>query len=264
MKKRQTGTGGGNKPTIRNIARFLNRTLRVPRIEDSSRNGLQVRSTNAGVIGRVGFGVDADLATFRRANDLGVDMLVVHHGIAWRPQKDRALEQKRASYLKQRDIALYAVHLPLDLHETYGNNAQLADLLGLKHPQKFGRYHGLAIGFSGMLAKTVPPDALALVLNRKLHTRCRVLGFGKERVRNIGVVSGGGGSTLQEAVAKRLDCLVVGEIDLAVHNNARDHGMNLIVAGHYATETTGVKALMPLVAERFGVDTVFVNEPKVW
>jgi putative NIF3 family GTP cyclohydrolase 1 type 2 len=89
-----------------------------------------------------------------------------------------------------------------------------------------------------------------------------VLRFGKKRIKSIGIISGGGGSILREAVQERLDCFVVGEIDLAVYNAAKDQGMNLIVAGHYATETVGVKALMPLVRDTFGVKTVFIADPK--
>jgi putative NIF3 family GTP cyclohydrolase 1 type 2 len=99
-------------------------------------------------------------------------------------------------------------------------------------------------------------------LNKNLRTTCRVFPFGNKRIRSLGIISGGGGSILKEAVQGQLDCFLVGEIDLAVYNTARDHGMNIIAAGHYATETVGVKALMPLVAEAFGVKTVFIDDAK--
>src|SRR6266496_1408158 len=105
------------KPTIKNITRFLNRTLRVKKIKDASMNGLQVRSRRIGEIETVGFAVDACLSTFEKAKRLDVELLVVHHGIKWRPQKDRDLEQQRSAYLERNDMALYAAHLPLDLHE---------------------------------------------------------------------------------------------------------------------------------------------------
>ncbi len=187
---------------------------------------------------------------------------MVHHGIAWRPQKDRDLEQGRAAWLRKNNMALYAAHLPLDLHEEYGNNMQLCRLLGVQDPRKFGRYHGIKIGYAGTFKKAVSLDAVASVLNRGLDTRCRVFPFGTRRIRSIGIISGGGGSLLKEACTAKLDCFLVGEIDLAVYNAAREYGMNLIVAGHYATETVGVKALMPLVRETFGVDTVFVADKK--
>lgn len=249
-------------PTIRNIARLLNDTLRVKRIKDASVNGLQVASRNAGEIAKVGFAVDACLSTFQKADKLDVDLLVVHHGIKWRPQKDRELEARRAARLKQYKMALFAAHLPLDLHEEYGNNMQLCRMLDVRDPKKFGRYHGIKIGYAGTFGKAASPDALAGKLDRHLGSSCRVFRFGKDRVRSIGIVSGGGGSMLKDAVRERLDCFLVGEIDLAVYNAAREYGMNLIVAGHYATETVGVKALMPLVKDHFGVETFFVSDPK--
>lgn len=249
-------------PTVRTIASFLNKTLRVRSIHDASVNGLQIKSRTLGSVRRVGFAVDACISTFEKASKLGVELLVVHHGIKWRPQKDRDLENKRAAFLKKADMALYAVHLPLDLHEEYGNNMQLSRLLNLREPRKFGRYHGIKIGYAGTFQQATSLDAQAAVLNRSLKVHCRAFHFGKERIRSIGIISGGGGSILKEAVKEQLDCFLVGEIDLAVYNAAREYGMNLLVAGHYATETIGVRALMPLVKGAFGVDTVFVDDAK--
>ena len=250
------------KPTVKNITSFLNKTLRVGKIKDASLNGLQVRSRRSGAVGKVGFAVDACLSTFEQAKQLDVDLLVVHHGIKWRPQKDRDLENKRAAYLKKNNLALYAAHLPLDLHHEYGNNMQLARLLDLQRVRRFGRYHGIKIGYAGDFRRTTALDVPAKQLNRQLKTACRVLRFGKDRVRSLGIVSGGGGSLLKEAVNERLDCFLVGEIDLAAYNAAGEYGLNLIVAGHYATEMAGVRALMPLVRDVFGVDAVFVEDAK--
>jgi len=250
------------QPTLAHIAGFLNTTLRVRRIKDSAVNGLQVRSRRGGLIQRVGFAVDACLSTFEKASGLDVDLLVVHHGIKWRPQKDRELERRRTAYLKKHDMALYAAHLPLDLHEEYGNNMQLCRLLDVRDPRKFGRYHGVRIGYAGTFSKAMALDDVVEKLKEQLGSSCGIHRFGKDRVRSIGIVSGGGGSMLKDACESKLDCFLVGEIDLAVYNAAREYGMNLIVAGHYATETVGVKALMPLIRDAFGVDTVFVADAK--
>jgi len=225
-------------------------------------NGLQVRSRKGGPIQRVGFAVDACFTTVEKASALDVDLLVVHHGIKWRPQKDRELERRRTVNLTKHNMALYAAHLPLDLHEEYGNNMQLCRLLDVRDPRKFGRYHGVRIGYAGMFSKATGLDEVAAKLKARLRSSCRVHRFGKDRVRSICIVSGGGGSMLKEACESRLDCFLVGEIDLAVYNAARDYGMNLIVAGHYATETVGVQALMPLVRDTFDVDAVFVDDAK--
>jgi dinuclear metal center YbgI/SA1388 family protein len=249
-------------PTIRNVVSFLNEELRVEKIRDASLNGLQVRSRMNGALERVGFAVDACISTFEKARELGVDLLVVHHGIKWRPQKGRDLEKRREAYLKKNNLALYAAHLPLDLHGEYGNNIQLSRMLGLQNVRKFGKYHGLKIGYAGGFGGTTSLDDLALSLKKQLKTTCSVFRFGKARIRTLGIVSGGGGSMLKDAVQERLDCFMVGEIDLATHNAAKDQGMNLIVAGHYATETVGVKALMKLVGDVFGIEAVFIDDAK--
>ncbi len=251
-----------HKATLARVSRFLNSSLRVRSIKDASVNGLQVRSRRTGAIRKVGFAVDGCLSTFEKAKKLGVELLVVHHGIAWRPQKDRELEKARAAWLRKNDMALYAVHLPLDLHEEYGNNIRLCRLLGVQEPEKFGKYHGIRIGYAGSFKRANSLKALAFVLDRGLDTQCRIFPFGRKQIRSIGVISGGGGSLLKEACMAGLDCFLVGEIDLAVYNAAREYGMNLIVAGHYATETVGVKALLPLIRDTFGVDTVFVPDKK--
>jgi len=256
------GDANNTKATIRNIAAFLNRTLCVRTIKDASVNGLQVRSEKNGSIKTVGFAVDACISTFRKARKRNVDLLVVHHGIKWRPQKDRETARRREAYLRENALALYAVHLPLDLHPRYGNNSELCRLLELRDVGKFGRYHGIKIGFQGTFGSKAAPSDVARLLNRRLATRCRVLALGPDRMRTMGVISGGGGSMLAEAVKEGLDGFLVGEIDLAVYNAAAESGINVIAAGHYATETLGVKALMPLVAERFTVKTVFIDDPK--
>lgn len=250
------------KATVKNISDLLNSTLRVKKTRDASVNGLQVRARNAGEIATVGFAVDACITTFEKAKKQGVELLVVHHGIKWRPQKDSALAEQRTAFLKKNRMALYAVHLPLDLHELYGNNMQLARLLELGRLRRFGRYHGIKIGYAGMFRTPTSPAAVARLVRTQLRSSCRSFPFGKERVRSIGIISGGGGSLLNDAVKEKLDCFLVGEIDLAVHNAAKDHGINLIVAGHYATETVGVKALMPLIGETFDVETVFIEDKK--
>jgi dinuclear metal center YbgI/SA1388 family protein len=250
------------KATVRNITSFLNKTLRVGKIKDASVNGLQVRSLGNGEIRTVGFAVDACIPTFQKAKKCGVDLLVVHHGIAWRPQKDRQLARRREAFLKKCSMALYAVHLPLDLHREYGNNIQLARVLGLRHLKKFGRYHGIKIGYSGVLSAAARPAGIADRIEKELRSATRVFRFGKERIRSIGIISGGGCSMLSEAAQEGLDCFLVGEVDLAAYNAAKDHRITMIAAGHYATETVGVKALMPLVRDTFAVRTIFIDDSK--
>ncbi len=250
------------KATEKNITDFLNKTLSVRKIRDSSVNGLQVRSRARTEIRKVGFAVDACMPTFEKAKKEGVELLVVHHGIKWKPQKDRVLAGKRTAYLRKNTIGLYAAHLPLDLHKKYGNNIRLAEALELGNSRKFGQYHGVKIGLAGTLKAPMKLSSIRQALSGYLQSPCSMFRFGKEPIRTVGIISGGGGSMLSQAVEEHLDCFVVGEIDLAVYNAAKDYGMNLVLGGHYATETVGVKALMPLVAGAFDVETVFIEDKK--
>jgi dinuclear metal center YbgI/SA1388 family protein len=241
---------------LNSIVRFLNKELRIKKVKDASRNGLQVKAKTE--INRVGFAVDPSLSTFEKAK---VDLLIVHHGIKWKPQKYKELTRKRIEYLKKNNISLYACHLPLDCHYKYGNNIELCRLLGLRDTKKFGGYHGAKIGYEGVFSRPVKIGRIAQLLNKGIKTKCDVYPFGKKQIRSVGIVSGGGSDAIEDAVKEKLDCFLVGEINQGAYNRAKDYGLNMIVAGHYATEITGVKALMPLMKERFKVQTVFIDNP---
>lgn len=242
---------------LNTIVRFLNKELKINKIKDSSRNGLQVKAKNN--IKKIGFAVDGCLSTFEKAKKAKIDLLIVHHGIKWKPQKRPELNKKREIFLKKNKISLYGVHLPLDAHHKYGNNIGLANLLGLKNIKKFGRYRGSKIGYMGKFEKAITLTAIANTLNKKLKTKSKIYSFDKKTIKTIGIVSGGGAEAIQEAVKERLDCFLTGEISLSSYHWANDMGLNMIVAGHYATETLGVKALMHLLKQRFDVETIFIE-----
>lgn len=251
---------GAFMASLVSIVRFLNRELNVRKIPDASRNGLQVRVPKD--IGRVGFAVDASLATFEKARQKGCDLVVVHHGLLWRGQRDRTgTRARRIAFLQKHRINLYAAHLPLDLHPEYGNNIELARLLGLSRIEPFGKYKRITIGFKGRLSTPRSAGWIAGKLAREIGSDCTVLRFGKRLVRSVGIVSGGGGDEIVDACRERLDCFITGEAPHHVYHEARDAHMNVVIAGHYATETVGVKALMPLLRETFGVRTAFLDVP---
>lgn len=251
---------GVQKVSLAAIVSYLNRELKVRRIPDSSRNGIQVRGSQE--VRTIGFAVDACLETFERAKRLGVDLIIVHHGLLWKGERDSTgFRRRRIAYLKKHDISLYAVHLPLDLHPTLGNNAVLARLLSLERTEAFGRYKGILVGCRGRFRKPLALRSIARRLEEGLKTRCRVLRYGSPRVQTAGIVSGRGASMFADGVARRLPCFITGEVTHEACLLARDARMNVIVAGHYATETVGVRALMPLLQERFGVKTRFIDVP---
>ena len=242
----------------RTIANFLDKELDVKKIKDSSRNGLQVNSKKD--IKIVGFAVDGCLSTAKLAKKNNVDLLVVHHGLIWKNRFSIfGLNRITKDFLKKNGIALYAVHLPLDLHKIYGNNIQLANILSLNNIQKFGKYKGRAIGYKGILKKAISIKDIAKILNKRLHTKCKVLDYGKNKIKSIGIVSGAGYDVFKEA--KDVDCFITGEAPYHIHWWSRELKRNTIIAGHYETETFGVKSLMPLINKTFKVATIFLDNP---
>ncbi|MFH1510464.1 MAG: Nif3-like dinuclear metal center hexameric protein [Candidatus Woesearchaeota archaeon] len=242
---------------LNTITRFLNKELKVGSIKDESRNGLQVRSDKE--ITKIGFAVDACMETFQKAKDLGCNLLIVHHGPLWKKQKYKKATQNRIKYLKKSKISLYAAHLPLDLHKDYGNNAQICKVLDITRLTRFGYHHGFPLGYKGTVQRQTINRFTRLV-EKMLQTRCKILKLGPKYIRTIGVSSGGGGFALEEAMGK-LDAFLVGEISHSAFHHAKESKLNVIIAGHYKTETLGVKALAKLVHERFNIQTVFIDNP---
>ena len=244
---------------LNSIARFLNKELKVKSIPDGSRNGLQVKTTKD--IKKIGFAVDACLETFKKAKKAKVDLLIVHHGLLWKGQKYKELTKKRISFLKKSKIALYGVHLPLDAHKKYGNNIKLCEILNLQKIKRFGRYNKHIISYQGILSKEKTTKAIANILDITLKTKCKIYPFGKKNIKSVALCSGYGIDLLSESVKKGVDLFIVGETDHNSVNRTKDYKINVIEAGHYATETVGVKALMPLIKEKLNIQTVFIDNP---
>ncbi|MBN2454065.1 Nif3-like dinuclear metal center hexameric protein [Candidatus Woesearchaeota archaeon] len=246
-------------PSLFSITRFLDEILRIRDIADSSNNGLQVGK--GGEIFKVAFAVDACLDAFEKAKKAGANLVVVHHGISWKDSLKYLTDfnYKRINFLMSSSMALYAAHLPLDKHNDYGNNVQLFRLLKLKNTKPFGEYEGDFIGYSGEFEKEMEVEEVAAILKENLGSECKILKFGREKIRTAAVVSGRAAECLAEAVQKGVDVLITGEVVHESYHTAKDGGINVIAAGHYKTETLGVKALMPLVQQKFNIPTVFIE-----
>lgn len=241
------------------LVAYLDDLLRVREIADRSRNGLQVEGARE--VEKVAFAVDASLAAFQAARKAGAQMLVVHHGLFWdEVQVVRGPFYRRLKTLLEADLNLYAAHLPLDLHPELGNNAQLADLLGLVDRQPFGLYHGTYIGLGGRLPVSIPRERLVCLVTERLGAP-RVLPFGPPAVERVAVCSGKAPQLLVEAAEEGYDAFVSGEPAHAFFHEAQERGINALFAGHYRTETLGPKALMVHLAERFGLETTWLDLP---
>ena len=213
------------------ITDWIAKTLDVASFDDVSNNGVQIARRGEDVR-KVAFAVDASAQSVADAVAAGAQLLVVHHGISW-GGGIRRLDGGVYNVVKtamDADLALYAVHLPLDAHPKYGNNFELARYLGLKNLKPAFTYHGRPIGVRGTL-----PNG-----------------------KRVGICSGGGGSFAPEAQAIGCDLYITGEADWGETIAAENIGMPLICAGHYQTETFGVKALAAAMKKALKVETVFL------
>ena len=243
------------------IVRFLDRFLEIENIKDSSWNGLQYEGKPN--IKKVFFAADAGIETFGRGVDLNADLIVVHHGLFWKSMSPCLVAslKKRINVLSHHEISLYAAHLPLDRHRVVGNNAQLLKLLGAAIRGEFYEVDGKNVGWIGEFKRTVLLQTIEKKLTRHLNTQCTVLPFGKEHIKTVAVVSGGGGmSGFNEAVTAGVDLYLTGEIS-DVYHAAKDTSINVIFGGHHATETVGVMALSEVVKRKFKVETMFLDIP---
>lgn len=242
------------------LVEYLDGYLGVTAVPDAAGalNGLQVEST--GEVTRLAAAVDASEETIAAAVERECDVLLVHHGLFWDgnvPVTGRRYRKLRA--LLGSDVALYAAHIPLDVHPEVGNNVVLARELGIDVRGSFGDYKGIDLGVWGECEIT--REALAARLDDLLGGRVRVMPGGAEWVRRIGVITGGGGGMIGDAINAGLDAYVTGEGAHHTFFDAMEGGINVYYGGHYATETWGVRALAAHVHKRFGVPWEFIDYP---
>jgi dinuclear metal center YbgI/SA1388 family protein len=244
------------------MVRFLDDYLAVSATpdHDGALNGLQVE--NSGSVTQIVAAVDASQRTIDRvvAHAPRGTLLVVHHGLFWDgnlPMTGR--RYRRIKALLDHDVAVYGSHIPLDAHPEIGNNAVLARQLGIVDAVPFDHYRGLPFGAAGTLV--VPRDQLADQLGELLHTRVHVIAGGPDMTRRVGIITGAAGSRVNAAADAGIDTFITGEGSHHTAFDALERGINLIYAGHYATETVGVQALSQLLATRFALDWVFHDHP---
>jgi dinuclear metal center YbgI/SA1388 family protein len=251
---------------LRAIAEHLDALLRTPEVPDypGALNGIQLE--NRGEIRRLAAAVDFSRRTVESTIAAGANLLIVHHGMFWGgPRPIRGSLYDRLHPLFAHDVAVYASHIPLDLHPSLGNNVLLARELGLEPSGGFGRYQTVQVGVRGE----------GNVATTELVERAR--GFARSyggdvvatphdaarRTRRWAIVTGAGASseTLREAAGEGVDTLIVGEGPHHTAVEAEELGLVVVYAGHYATETLGVQALAREVERAFRIPWSFVGAP---
>jgi dinuclear metal center YbgI/SA1388 family protein len=251
---------------LQQVVSYLDDELKTAEIPDYSfaLNGLQL--ANRGMVSHVAAAVDFSLVSIRKAIHHGADLLMLHHGMFWGGVAPlTGVQYERLALLLEHDIAVYGSHLPLDVHPVFGNNAILAKQLGLSATGEFLRHKHIHVGLSGSANIETAIVAAALAHLARAHEgSLRTTPIEPGRVtRRWGMCTGAGASSesLQEAVDLGLDTLIVGEGPHHTAVQARDLGIVVLYAGHYATETLGVRAIAEELGRRFGLEVSFIDAP---
>ncbi|MFL5620388.1 MAG: Nif3-like dinuclear metal center hexameric protein [Gemmatimonadaceae bacterium] len=252
--------------SLADVARHLDTMLRTSEVPDypGAMNGVQVE--HDGPVTRCAVAVDASLRTIDAAVASKANLLVVHHGLFWggsQPLRGRIFQRVRR--LLAHDIAVYASHLPLDLHPTLGNNAIMARSLALTPSAGFAHFQSIAIGLMGDAdVETSVLAARCDALARREGGQLVAVGITPQhRTRRWALCTGAGASseTLREASAAGVDTLIVGEGPHHTAVEASELGIAVLYVGHYATETFGVRALGEEIERTFGIPWSFVAAP---
>lgn len=241
----------------------LDRLLEPARFSDYGPNGLQVPGHPE--VERIATGVSASADLFEQAAEARTDLVIVHHGLFWGSGPigpiDTALK-RRLKLLFDADMSLAAYHLPLDAHPQVGNNAQIAHGLGAQALEPFALHAGEPIGFIASFAGDgLHANELFVKVAELMDREPLVFDTGPPQIRRLAIVSGGGSDYLADASACGVDAFLTGEPTERVMTQAREAGVHFIAAGHYATETFGVRRLGEHLAERFDVNHRFIDIP---
>ncbi|UCH27292.1 MAG: Nif3-like dinuclear metal center hexameric protein [Trueperaceae bacterium] len=242
------------------LVHWLDGYLDIGAFQDPSLNGLQVEG--AIEVTKVAVAVDSSLNTFEIAAELGADMLIVHHGLFWgEAVAVTGTHKRRLELLFENDLNLYAAHLPLDAHKEVGNNWGLARILSLDELEDFGTWKGQPLGVKGRFPNPVNLRELADQIERELGEAVLVHAGGDMELRTLGIISGSAARDVITAATEGLDAFLTGEPKHDVFHEAFERKINALFAGHYMTETVGVKLLAERLEDEFDIATEFILLP---
>ena len=244
----------------RDIAQYADEYLRITEIEDwpNALNGLQLE--NSGAVTKIAAAVDISTCALKAAAEAGANLLIVHHGMFWpglRPVT-KALHRQLKTALDH-DIAIYSAHLPLDLHPEVGNNILLIRALGIENSEPFFEEKGSLAGRRA--AVNILASELAARLERAVGGPVKQIAVGPKIAGRVGVITGAAGSEIERVAAEGIETFITGEAPHWAAVAAEELGINLLLGGHYATETFGVKALAARLSERFRIPYTFIDCP---
>lgn len=242
------------------LEQYLNQVLSPEKIKDYCPNGLQVEGSAD--IKTVVTGVTASQALLNKAVALKADAIVVHHGYFWMKESYviRGVKHKRIKTLMENDISLFAYHLPLDIHPTLGNNAQLAKMFGIIDVEPLEEGNPLSVAMRGRFETPIDAKELNTLISGKLSRECLHLPSGNNQlIETVAWCSGGGQSFAEQAGELGIDAFISGEVSEKTTHTADEMNIHFFAAGHHATERYGVKALGEQVAKEHDVKVIFVD-----
>lgn len=250
----------GDMAKLDEIVEFLDGELKTSEIPDypGAHNGLQLQ--NGGAITKVGAAVDASLPVIKKAIDQEVDLLLVHHGMFWqgvRPVTGGGYHKLKLAM--DAGLAIYSSHIPLDVHPNLGNNILLSKKLGLKDTESFFSWKGIELGRKARFGGSV--GELKELAAAAVGGEVLVRGELDSPAGLVGIITGGAGSEVEKVAREGIQTFITGEGPHWSHPLAEELGLHVLYAGHYATETFGVRALAQLIGEKVGLKSVFINHP---
>lgn len=244
--------------TLQELCGYLDEYLNCGLYHDFCMNGLQVEG--AGQIFKVATAVTANLATIKEAASLGVQALLVHHGLFWNqdPHQIKGSKKEKLKILLNHNISLLTYHLPLDAHQEIGNNWKAAKDLGWEDLKSFCYVKGVPIGVMGTVPPISPVDLAKKLEGYYAHPATHALG-GKPEISKIALVSGGAYKSLPDAAEVGVDAFITGSFDLSAWDQAFEEKVHFYALGHTATEKVGPKAMAEMLQQRFGLESLFID-----
>lgn len=249
---------------IHKIQIFLKKTLDPNNISDIAINGIQVEN-DGNKINKIAFAVDASITSIEQTILNQCDLLIVHHGFFWGSlQPITGTLKNRIKLLLENNIGLIAYHLPLDMHSQYGNNIMILKKI-LKRSSNyspFGMYHNNYIGWQTNLKNPMKIEKISGNLDISLNdNNFKYLAFGNKEIKKIAVISGGASQCFNEAIKNKIDLYITGDRDHILYHSAKENKINLLFAGHYFTETFGIKTIQKVIEKKFKISTCFLDIP---
>jgi dinuclear metal center YbgI/SA1388 family protein len=239
---------------------YLNNLLKPEQIKDFCPNGLQIQGRDK--VSKVITGVTATQALIEQAIAEKADALVVHHGFFWKNESYviRGMKHKRIKALLANDISLFAYHLPLDIHPSLGNNAQLAKLFSINNVEPLEEGNALSVAVRGDFTSELSPQALEQRINEKLNRTClHIAAPSNKAIKTVAWCSGGGQGYIELAAEHGIDAFISGEVSEQTTHVAREMDIHFYCAGHHATERYGAKALAEHFNQHLPLEAKFID-----